>query len=83
MRPRLGKVAYERAVAFAVLGLLFGLGYPDWPWITLAGVVASALLLEAIQTLVPGRHGRMADAMQKMAGGVIGWAAAALIVMVV
>jgi VanZ family protein len=35
-------------------------------------VLGSAVLLEALQLLTPDRHGRIQDALEKMAGGVIG-----------
>ena len=79
MRPRVARPSIERGVAFFVLGFSFGGGFPEWPWITLAGVVCAASVLELLQRFVPGRHGEIADAAQKAAGGVLGWGIAALI----
>ena len=79
MRPHVAEPSIERAIAFFVLGLSFGASFPEWPWITLAGVVSAAIVLELLQRLAPGRHGEIADAAQKAAGGVLGWGIAALI----
>lgn len=76
LRPHLGGVRYERFGAFAAVGLMFGLIYPKRLWLVLGAVLASAVLLEALQFLTPDRHGRMIDAVVKMVGGMSGVALA-------
>jgi VanZ family protein len=39
-------------------------------------VLGSAVLLEIVQLLTPDRHGRIQDAIEKIAGGVVGIVAA-------
>lgn len=79
MRPVLMPPGYEHFLAFAVIGLLFGLAYPrHWLLIGLA-VIGSAIGLELLQLVAPGRHGRLLDLMQKIAGGVCGLTLATLI----
>ncbi|MDB5565420.1 MAG: hypothetical protein JWP84_1986 [Tardiphaga sp.] len=73
LRPHLGSgVGAERFGAFAVVGLLFGLAYPKRLWLVLAIVLGTAVLLETLQYLTPDRHGRVADALVKLAGGAVG-----------
>jgi hypothetical protein len=69
----------ERFAAFATLGLLFGLAYPqrlmaDWFFL-----IAAAGLLEASQHLTGDRHGHLRDATAKALGGTFGVAVALLI----
>jgi hypothetical protein len=62
----------ERLAAFAVLGALFGFAYPGrWRTVLLL-VIAAAISLEALQVLMPGRHGRVADLGAKVLGGLGG-----------
>ncbi|MCW5722504.1 MAG: VanZ family protein [Devosia sp.] len=65
-------VDLERAAAFALAGLLFGLAYPRhvlWAGLVLAlGIVG----LELLQTLRPDRHGRELDVLVKFGGAVLG-----------
>jgi VanZ family protein len=70
---------FERLATFTVLGGLFCLAYPRH--IVLVGliVVGSAVLLELAQLLTSDRHGRIQDALVKMAGGVLGIAAGRVI----
>ena len=72
LRPHVAAAGYERAAAFAVLGCLFGLAYPDHSFVVAVVSVLSAPVLELAQRLVPGRHGELRDALQKMAGAAIG-----------
>jgi hypothetical protein len=73
LRPHLGSGAgAERFGAFAVVGLLFGLAYPKRLWLVLAIVLGTAVLLEMLQYLTPDRHGRVVDALFKLAGGAVG-----------
>jgi len=73
-RPTLlASSSLEHLAAFVVLGALFCLAYPQRRVPTLlVVVVGSAVLLELLQLLAPDRHGRILDAIQKIAGGMIG-----------
>jgi VanZ family protein len=62
----------EHLAAFAVLGLLFLLAYPRHTILVCVVVLGSALLLELAQLIIPGRHARVVDAIEKMAGGALG-----------
>jgi VanZ family protein len=62
----------EHVGAFSLLGGLFCAAYPERPIIISILIIGAAILLELAQTLRPDRHGRFADALWKMAGGVIG-----------
>jgi hypothetical protein len=62
----------ERFVAYLVLGSLFVLAYPGRFIRSLMFVIAIALGLEALQHLTSDRHGRVVDAMEKVAGGLAG-----------
>jgi hypothetical protein len=71
-RPVLVGAQVERFAAFAVLGLTFGLAYPNRISLVFAIVVGSAFTLETLQLLTPDRHGRLLDALVKAAGGTCG-----------
>ena len=58
----------ERFAAFAVLGAVYCAGYPKHRIVVLVLMVAIAGSLEALQQLVPTRHGRISDACFKAAG---------------
>jgi VanZ family protein len=62
----------ERFVAYAVLGMLFGLAYPRRLAAYLLFVLAMAGVLETLQLLIHDRHGHLLDAAVKAAGGVFG-----------
>jgi VanZ family protein len=51
----------EHALAFAVLGLLFGLGYAGNRLTIVLGAVPVIGLLEILQLWMPGRHARLED----------------------
>jgi len=69
LRPETAAPAsLERFAAFAALGGTFCLGYPKHRVPVLMFAVAVAGVLEALQHLVPGRHGRFADAAVKELG---------------
>jgi hypothetical protein len=72
-RPNSGFVPdIERLVAFLAVGLLFGLGYPK-RWIAVLGILLAGIIgLEALQLLLPDRHGQIADAAFKSAGCSLG-----------
>ena len=72
LRPHTGHVHLERIGAYFALGALMGISFPHrWPWIML-GVVLIASGLEWLQTFIPTRDGRLADALEKTAGGLLG-----------
>jgi hypothetical protein len=73
----------ERFGAFAVLGVLFGLAYPRRLVIDASFVVLAAGVLEAIQLVTRDRHGHLADAFVKAAGGAFGVAVALIILIVI
>jgi hypothetical protein len=66
----------ERFVAFALVGLLFGLAYPRRLVVDASFVMIAAGLLEAFQLMIRDRHGHIADAFVKAAGGAFGVATA-------
>ena len=71
-RPVMAGPQLEHFAAFALVGLAFGLAYPNRLLFIVAIVVGSALGLEALQLLTPDRHGRVLDVLMKAAGGVCG-----------
>jgi len=80
MRPVTAAPAdLERFLAYAAMGLAFCVGYPRHRASILVLVIAITGLLEFGQHLVPGRHGRMHDAVLKAAGAFLGIAAAAVV----
>jgi VanZ family protein len=62
----------ERFGAFAAVGFAFALAYPRQFWLAVLIVAGAAMLFEVMQVLAPSRHGRLADAMVKLSGGVAG-----------
>ena len=77
MRPGMQTYAhFEHVIAFACLGVLFGFAYPRRPVLVCIIVFGAAALLEIMQTMTPDRHGTWIDALEKMAGGGAGIAAA-------
>src|SRR3954470_9494125 len=69
-RPTLpGSASLEHFAAFAVLGASFCFAYPRHIALVCLLVIGSAVLLEFMQLLTPDRHGRIHDAIGKMAGG--------------
>jgi VanZ family protein len=70
--------AYERLVAYAILGILFGLAYRGRSFMAAGIVVGAAIALEGLQYLTPDRHGRLMDLLEKVSGGLLGvWVAIA------
>jgi VanZ family protein len=78
LRPATGHVVPERVLAFTALGAAFGLGYPRRLPFAIAVTLAAAIGLEAGQLLIPGRHARLIDAGEKLAGGLLGGAIAVM-----
>jgi VanZ family protein len=73
MRPEMQTFAhFEHVIAFAFLGVFFGLAYPKRTALVCCIVLGAAGLLEILQTLTPDRHGTWIDALEKMAGGAAG-----------
>lgn len=84
LRPVSGEPVWlERSAAYAVLALLFTLGYPRQRFFILALTVAVAGVLEASQALQASRHGRLPDFYIKAAGCVAGWLVACTVVAIV
>ena len=71
-RPVVAGLQLEHFAAFGLMGLAFGLAYPNRFLLVIAIVVGSAFGLEALQLLTPDRHGRVLDAVMKAAGGICG-----------
>jgi VanZ like family len=78
--------SFEHLAAFAVLGALFYLVYPRHIAFVCLIVLGSAVVLELVQLLTPDRHGRVPDAVEKIAGGaagivagLVGWIALSLL----
>src|SRR5262245_45495698 len=71
-RPQVAPPHLEHFTAFLLLGLAFALGSPNRPLRAVLIVVGSAILLELLQLLTPDRHGRLVDAMTKIAGAAPG-----------
>jgi len=62
----------EHIGAFAIFGALFCVAYPQHTIIICIFVIGAAGLLEFAQAFTPDRHARVSDALQKMAGGIVG-----------
>lgn len=71
-RPILASPHLEHFAAFALMGLAFALAYPHRVLLIVTIVIGAALGLEALQLLTPDRHGRVADALIKVLGGISG-----------
>jgi hypothetical protein len=72
----------ERFVAFAIVGLLFGLAYPRRLVVDASFIMIAAGVLEAFQLMTRDRHGHIADAFVKAGGGAFGVATALMILIV-
>ncbi|GEP09637.1 hypothetical protein [Methylobacterium gnaphalii] len=66
----------ERALAYALLGFLFAVGYPRHRLLALAVGVAVAAGLEVGQVFTASRHGRVPDFLVKAMAAGLGVAAA-------
>ena len=72
-RPTLAtSSSLEHLAAFAALGILFSVAYRKQFALVCLIVFGSAVLLEFAQLLTPDRHGRVEDALEKIAGGAAG-----------
>ncbi len=79
LRPESGlPPQVERCGAFLLASFLLMLAHPRHRYAWLVGLALAAGLLEALQTLIPGRDGRLVDFEAKAAGvaagAIIGWA---------
>jgi hypothetical protein len=72
----------ERFAAFSVVGLLFGLAYPRRRLVAASFVIFAAGVLETFQLVTPDRHGHIADAIIKAAGGAFGVALASIVLVI-
>lgn len=68
--------AFDRALAYAVIGFLLILSFPRHPWRVVLGVLALIFVLEAGQGFRPDRHGRVPDVIEKTIGAGFGIVAA-------
>lgn len=62
----------ERFGAYAVFGSLLYLAYPRHLAFVCIVVLGSAVTLELLQSLIPDRHPRALDAIEKLLGGIVG-----------
>lgn len=74
--PVLGQQG-DHALAFLLVGILFGLAYPQRRWTVSAVAVALIGLLEITQLWVPGRHARFEDFVVDALSACIGFALSA------
>jgi hypothetical protein len=73
LRPHtMTSVNADRALAYAVTGFVFALGYPkQWKLVALL-LFFGALAIEFLQYLSPTRHARLHDAVIKATGAMLG-----------
>jgi len=76
LRPEIGSAGLERFAAYGVLGVLFVAAYPRRFVLVMTLILGAAVSLELLQHLTPDRHGHLADAAQKITGGLLGSSAA-------
>ena len=69
----------EHALAFALVGLAFGLGYPRIRLPLVLRAIAGIGLMEFLQHWIPGRHGNLRDFAVNAFGACAGIAAGALL----
>ncbi|MHC2335706.1 VanZ family protein [Bradyrhizobium sp. USDA 4454] len=81
-RPSFFHPQTERFAAYAVMATAFVIGYPRRTTLIVLFVVFSSFTLEAMQLLTPDRHGRLLDAIVKIAGGLAGISAGHFILLV-
>jgi hypothetical protein len=73
LRPTSGASAsLERIAAFAALGVVFALAYPNGRSVKIISLISFAAALETLQNFVPGRHGRSEDFIVKAVAAVAG-----------
>jgi VanZ family protein len=69
----------EHGMAFALVGLAFGLGYPKHRMLLAVLAIAGTGAMEFFQQWIPGRHANLRDFAVNGMGACIGIAAAALV----
>ena len=62
----------ERALALAIVGFVFALAYPRRILLIAVLVLGTTAILEPLQVFEPSRHGRLIDALVKLAGACLG-----------
>ncbi|WP_177243135.1 VanZ family protein [Bradyrhizobium sp. Gha] len=67
----------DHALAFVLVGISFGLAYPQRRWSVSALAVLLIGLLEIMQLWVPGRHARFADFVVDALAACVGFAVSA------
>jgi VanZ family protein len=67
----------DHAIAFLLVGIAFGLAYPQRRWTVSAVAVALIGLLEIMQLWVPGRHARFEDFVVDALSACVGFALSA------
>ena len=72
LRPRTGHAVAERFIAFFALSGALTLAYPRRSGLVFCVIALTAVGLEAAQTLAAGRHPRVLDAVEKVAGAAAG-----------
>jgi hypothetical protein len=73
MHPDMRTYAHVvHVLAFAALGAVFVLAYPNRPILVSSVVLGAAICLVILQTLTQDRHGTVTDAVEKFAGGATG-----------
>lgn len=72
LRPHLGDANLERAAAYLLLGVALALSFPRHTMRMAFLVIGVAAMLETLQLIDPGRHGRVEDMAIKAAAGLIG-----------
>jgi hypothetical protein len=83
LRPAMGDPDFERFSAYGLAGLLLALAYPRHLMLVMVFVVVVAGVLEILQLATPDRHGQFANALVKAAGGIVGVAAAVVVLRLV
>jgi len=78
LRPHFANADQERFAGFLVLGVLLARAAGRRGLAATAAVLLLAFGLEFAQSLAPGRHAALSDALVKALGGVVGVAAAQL-----
>lgn len=62
----------ERAIALALVGVVFALAYPRRLILVAVIVLGATMLLELLQLMSPSRHGRLIDVAVKLTGALTG-----------
>lgn len=79
LRPQFGHPQIERFLGFLTLSLCWGAVVPGRLERVFVALTGAAILLEAGQALVPGRHPGVPDAIAKICGVLVGVALVAVV----